>query len=797
MTNVPHIPDHSPAAISEGIDAALIRAAFAKMEANEMRQFRDEIKMTAQPLPKRSETLRSLRRQMRTRSTKQFLTHHLPRAAQLAACLIGVLAIGTGVAFAASSAARQWAAGVLVGSAPVIDETDGFAGWNTYYEGFVDGVTVGDSVYLLDQNNQTIRKLESTDSEPALYQPAEAYKLRAMSLVESSGEIYMLCDEDDIHPRDTEHGQQVHLYRLRFSESGRYSMEQVFAADVPDLLGFEGNHTARFSSDSASANGMLYFLTEVQIDDPIEDGFGDEVYQANVVSCDPANGALRVLSLPDSVICSFGTRLSLFAGPENRVYLANDLYEEDFKGIVIYRQEDDGGFAKLGEYPDLSGAFGFVYRFDSDTVYYTRNGSIYAAPGGDFANPQRVGITTDDHGRGLIVGENGYMLVNEDHAKVFDFDTDISGAVELVLNGNGSFRSAIADALNAENPNVTVRVDERRDYDADYSTIPDDAPEGVDIWIVNNESLHYFRDAGYCAPLDSDLLTVTAEKLWPGTDRVIQDAAGALIAIPESYNVYSDYAYNRELLAEVGIPEEDLPDTWAGFLKLMVDLSQNPDARKYYTFMDSTGKGENPAAVCARRLYYHMLDSYGRIRTAQNLPIDFTDASFRELMDIFRQIDFNGLRYREPDSGADSDDSLILDFMDYDAFNFTDDFPFPQVTLKLTEGGPTISRITGYFALIDPNSAHKAEALRYLELITENYSDSERVNFFNEGEYAIPQEDYQCMLDAIGTVGEYTLYNYGANSTDRINAMVDAGLSYFKGSIDYDTCAQRMNELIN
>ena len=801
MTNQTHIPDHSPAAILEAYDAALIRAAFAKMEAKEMKQYREEIKSTAVPRPKRSDTIRSLRRRVRARKAHELLTHHLPRAAQLAACLIGILAIGTGVAFAASSAARQWAAGVLVGSEPVIDETDGFWGWETYYDGFVDGVSVGDAVYLLDQNNQTIRRLESTDAEPQLYQPETPYDLRAMALVESGGEVYMLCEDEEDYDRDTmqlRSGQKVHLYRLRFGDDARYGMEQVFEADTEALLGFEGNHTARFDSEAASAGGRLYFLASAQVDDPIENAFGDEIYQSFAIVCDPESGEPRVLPLPDGVSDTFFSRLYLYSGPENRLYVAHEIGVDDINVLSIYRLEDGEVFVKTGEYPGMFGAFGFVYRFDNDSVYYTMNGSIYAAPGGDFANAQRVGITPEENGRGLIVGENGYMLVNEDHAKVFDLSADLSGTVELVINGNGGYSPSIGEALNAENPNVTVRMDERRDYNADYSSILDDVPDGVDIWTLDSVSLPYFRDAGYCAPLESEILSEIVDKLWPGSENIFRNADGELIAIPSFYCVYPDYEFNIELLAELGIPREELPDTWPEFLKLLARLSRDPNAQKYYTFMDSPIGDGNPAVYFARRLYIHMLDSYGRICTAQNQPIDYSDARFQELMELFQQIDFSGLDYRDAHAGGSSEDSLILDTPVYDTAFIGADSPILPVTLKLTEDGPTVSRISGDFVLIDPNSAHKAEALRYLEVIVEEYSEGLREYLFNEGESASPEENYQHMLDALGMVGEYTLYyHYDPDGENLVDAMADAGQAYFSGEIDYAAYAQRMNALIS
>ena len=107
------IPNHSRAAISEGCDAAILRAAFLQLEEEEIMKYRSEFNRAGHEDPKQLEFARSLRRRAHRRAARQAAVHILPRAAQVVACLIAVLAVGMGVALAASPAARSWAAGVL------------------------------------------------------------------------------------------------------------------------------------------------------------------------------------------------------------------------------------------------------------------------------------------------------------------------------------------------------------------------------------------------------------------------------------------------------------------------------------------------------------------------------------------------------------------------------------------------------------------------------------------------------------------------------------------------------------
>ena len=108
-----HIPDHSRAAISEGCDAALLRAAFLQLEEEEIMKARSIMNCKNHDAPERLAFARSLRRRARRRAVCQSVARALPRTLQAAACLIAVLSVGMGVALATSPAARSWAAGVL------------------------------------------------------------------------------------------------------------------------------------------------------------------------------------------------------------------------------------------------------------------------------------------------------------------------------------------------------------------------------------------------------------------------------------------------------------------------------------------------------------------------------------------------------------------------------------------------------------------------------------------------------------------------------------------------------------
>jgi hypothetical protein len=116
-----HIPNHDREAVSEALEAALLCAAFERMEESEMKRLISDIRREG----KCAEAPTATRRRMNLRRRLWTLRRALPRVAQAAAVFVAVLSIGTGIALATSPQARQWAAGVL--QSRVVDP-DGFFG---------------------------------------------------------------------------------------------------------------------------------------------------------------------------------------------------------------------------------------------------------------------------------------------------------------------------------------------------------------------------------------------------------------------------------------------------------------------------------------------------------------------------------------------------------------------------------------------------------------------------------------------------------------------------------------------
>lgn len=135
---------------------------------------------------------------------------------------------------------------------------------------------------------------------------------------------------------------------------------------------------------------------------------------------DLANLELAELPLPianeNSPDCCLFSDGEVFIAATN-----NDLPTQVF-GIGL-----DGGFTRLAEFPAGQRPDSFAYRTSTDTLYYQLDSSIYAAPRFDVASAQRVALSGGNSGRGLLIGENSYVIVGG-NAEVFDFDVQPGAA---------------------------------------------------------------------------------------------------------------------------------------------------------------------------------------------------------------------------------------------------------------------------------------------------------------------------------------------------------------------------------
>ena len=262
------IPDHSPRALDEAYQAALLSLAFQQIEQEELNMIHKQI----QAAPHEPQTLqfeKKLGRRLRGERTRSALTHSLPRLMRLVACIVTALAIGTGMALALSQEARSWAAGVLTGTGM---EGSGFFTVPAEASEVTDGVSYGERLLLLNANG-TLELRESTDAEPVRYAWKDQGARRLVKLEMLNGTLYALYEDgytsDDFVTNKAGRAGAYHddqgcfdalcLGQITLLPDGTFTVEQLLRLDGGAL--FEPNARNCYANSIAAGNGNLYFTT--------------------------------------------------------------------------------------------------------------------------------------------------------------------------------------------------------------------------------------------------------------------------------------------------------------------------------------------------------------------------------------------------------------------------------------------------------------------------------------------------------------------------------------------------------
>lgn len=754
-----HIPNYSPKAISEALEAAVLRAAFLELEEAEMKNVYNQIKRAESIRPERADFARKLRSRIARRRFRAALSYGLPRAMQAAACLIGVLALGAGVALAASSAAREWAAGVLTTGAEnyvsdnQFDENEPhfyFYAGDKPAGGYDSGAVLDETLWLLGNSNteNVLYAQTSTEAQPETFPLKNAQNQSLYNITAGEGELYGLYNIMEDETQSSRFG----VARICLGEDG-YTLETIGEWDCTQLTPPEGcEPKSLYAMDLLWGGGRLYMTCRWEL---AEEGSGWNSGWGNgaveLFCLDPASGSLTTITLPD---LNWGVEcvMELFAGPQGTPCLAMTSTEQDAVGV--WAIQADGTLIPVTEIDDDESSSACCFACSAEgTLYYLQNGVIYAAPGMDAAAAQRMAAVASSWDQGAALGAHGYVLINELEARIFNLESAPEiGELRVVGSLNGP-----AQALFVEkNPDVAIsQSSEFVDYSGDMVAALQAGALKSDIYILDGYEVRSFLDAGVCTPLTDDRLLEAVSRMNEGVqDFVTRD--GQVVAFPVKGYVYSEVYFDQEAMEVLGMTQADLPQTWGELLDMLAELSRSESAQ-LCPLSDQAGG----AATFAGELMYNMATQYENLCAEQGQTLDFSDPKFAQLVERFAQIDFNAFRYgeiREVDGSIEvpQENSLLsISGSIFDA-GLSRDSLCNMVSLKFADDDPLYTRASGFFAVIHPYSLKKDLAQQYLQCVLDVASDgSELLNLYaqadlEELERPISQEDFEFYQEKVG-----------------------------------------------
>ena len=724
------IPDHSRAAISEGCDAALLRAAFLQLEEEEIMKTRSILNCKNHEAPERLAFARSLRRRARRRAARQAVARALPRTLQAAACLIAVLSVGMGVALATSSAARSWAAGVL--HAKIYEETNLFSDSGrvpTQYfgdeplSGFRGGAALGDALYLAGGINSDDDIYVQTPGDEAytIYKGDADADRELMNLTAFEDGLYALCAEgveEDWFSEEADACPAYSVGRLRFSE-GCYTVEDARTIERSALFGDDPRRPSSASVRSFCADSdFIYLLSEWAY--PAEDWSGET--HCRLLRLNPATGALDALELPEGKYLGFEGDLSAFSGGDGRAYLA--LSENEAASTRILRIEPDGSLTAVAELAYRAGSrpCAFAMNAGGDTLYYLQERCIYAAPVSDPAQARAITTTGQTYGSAVRIGDAALAIVNELSAQIYVLSDAQAEITQLCVDGSGgnydaetAFAEAHPDVNLVGDPCYAQTWRDDRYVDAILA-----GQSQADVWLIQMEDVPLLLDAGVYAQIDDPELIETASRMYPGLQREVQ-RDGRLAAVPLYGSTYLDFSFDPRVMETLSLSEEALPETWPELLELLIELSRDPQAQRYCLNSDYADADE-----FSRILFNRICSAYLRLCRYEGRDADFSDPRFEAVADLWRQIDFDAFRYVRRDMPDNTVEGalLYLDSVIADA-----DWAIP-CPLRFDEASPRVSGCSGLAAIVNPETRNMDLACDYIRCyFADGIEDLGRVSF--------------------------------------------------------------------
>lgn len=795
MTRGATIPDHDREAVSEALEAALYCAAFQRLEEREMKRMISELRQSGE-YPEAAERVRRRLNRRRGRAT---LRRALPRLAQAAAVVIAVVSIGTGIALAASPAARQWAAGALVSR---VTDPDGFFG--EIHSRLTDGVALGGQLAVAEDGN-AISVYGGTDAEPVTYTWEDAGN-RAVEALASDGEglwaLYFGYEGDRQFSFDQDRApNSCGVGRVLFGEDGSFAVKESAEWPVTAVLDPEGRPLESWGVEGcALQGGGLYFAARYNVRDAAA-GFSFAPQHVRLLRWDVESGELAEIDLSG---IAFDWDAELFGG-ERGVFLAAAV--DGAAAVRVYRVEGEA-LALTCEIP-YSGAerpHSFALRASDDALLYVLDGGVWMAPGMEPSKAVRAAVCGEVSGRGLLLDEATYAVVGGESVKVFDLSAPVGEVDALVVEGD-SVNPAVNEAFLAAHPGVAVTGDSGYTLEelGSYADLLLAGKASGDVVTLDQESFDVVRDAGLIAPLTDPALVAEWETLPEGLRETLS-FDGLPVALPADVFTYPDVMFMTQNWDAVRGSFGDYPATWAEYIRWLAEFSHSGAAGEYFIEFDAFER-VSLGIPDQFKMYtlWTMAEAYARCWKALGEDIDFYRPEFADCVAALEDVDWSALRYGARDVDG-QDRRAVCFYGDYDPYFSEEDWEAGLRTLKIRDDAPVISRASGCFAFIPAASTSKATAVEYLKTLVGwnrepgdgQLPNAVQYDFATDPEALAGLTNGACTADSIRNyrqrVGDMALRAEPDRET--ILATRDAVVRYVAGEDDREMLVEMLMELL-
>ena len=446
--------------------------------------------------------------------------------------------------------------------------------------------------------------------------------------------------------------------------------------------------------------------------------------------------------------------------------------------------------AKSEEFGNISG---LCVDEAKNTLYYVRNGEIWAAPGMDFSAAVAVNDCPISYDVNMKVMKDGNLLVYSQNAvMVRDVDPSLRADYSLNIQDyayNETFTETVFDFSNATGVPVILR---RGGSSASILQDMMNRDDSVDIYCMSAQTSEFsaLKNRGFIYDLSgNEKLAAAAERLVPYIrDAVTKD--GKLIAVPS--NAYGYFlGYKTEIVQKLGI-EDELPKTWSQFFDWIEALPGKMEGKGYTVFASWTTKWE-----FRYTLIHTIIDQYQMYINEGKKEFAFNTPQLRELLERAMSIDCDALGLRDSEESDETGgywseeeykESLIETYTQTSMQTYNEGTA--PLLLSFDEGEDPILPVTINVSFVNPFSKHAEEAAEFLAMSMKNLDTATRYSVFADETEPIRYPDfeeykanmkqwYEDAKQALETADEETKEIWAQTVEDYEKSLADIDHSYW------------------
>lgn len=392
------------------------------------------------------------------------------------------------------------------------------------------------------------------------------------------------------------------------------------------------------------------------------------------------------------------------------------------------------------------------YDADRDILYWLYEGRLYRRTAQDPARDELCAYLSSFRHWGIVSGaitplEQGVAVLTDDN--LFIRDADPAGLPDAPLTVYGDSASPTHQRAQARMPEVPVQFMERGVYYENAQQLGQALAGGedaIDIYFLDYTfiDMKNLMAKGYADDLSgSAALTAYAQRVYPAL-REAGMPDGRLMAVPVEVGLDDVMMGYTERFQQAGL---EMPEDFTALCRLIGDWpGDTAEAHPELTPLQTEEYRST--------LFYYAFRLYRSLRNFQGAQITFDDPLFRQMMQALEAIDTRDLDQKidwqnieESQEFFAREPLMEMRFgMRPDMLRDTERAGVRLLALAAAPGEPAPVPLVLRVAAVNPRSAHRELAIRYLEHYVAELDGPARVALMPDENAPVPNPRYEQIM---------------------------------------------------